>query len=843
MTYALDQALACAEKGIDVVAVVDGVTLGQPTTDQALLLAMFGSNPRASAAIALGRIAVVEATECTTATDWHNEHFNELGNGHAVAVVSDSRYSGPKRRWFFTTDATLGNRAIVDGVLLRTSGLAPLGEPWEWRPGNPRTLDALPEWLAPRVVSDELNEAIDTRYTDVMIAGRFVHAHRGRVLFCKERGWMVYRDGRYHFDGLSINQLIQTEVQREAAEILQDRTLDPQKRRALLNRVLGTHTVRAVEELARAHCAVSIDQLDANPWLLHCTNGVLDLRTGELRAHRQEDLITKSTGVLFDPEATSPTFDAFLERSMPDAEKRAFLIRHAGSALSGVIRDHALVIHIGGGRNGKGVWTNALLHALGDYGADAPSELLMQKRGETHPTEKLTLWGRRFVSVSETEEGQSLNVALVKRLTGGDPITARGMRQDFFTFQPTHKLAMQTNHRPTIRETKDAIWERVLLVEWTVTIPREERDPQLGEKLRKEAPGILAKLVRGCMEWQKIGLSPPASVLAATQRYRKEMDRIGAFLEEHCVFGINEKVPARDVFTRYTAWAANANMKAITQTAFGTAMGERGIASRKAHGVIVYEGLRLLTVEEIAERRAAADSESSVSSVGGEQGTEAGIVPTPPTENTTSENRIENAAGESGDSGDHVSGSSYTHAHIEMNAEGGPHTPHCPPTALGDVLARCFNLDAEGRVAFRAIASAWQEHCRNAGIEAGPDAWLSNELEARGFTFAGYNVVGLRLKEAPAAPPPTSERAASILVKPAAFHPLREFLENSFVFAHGATVAFEDVWRTWNAHAIGANLHPNTREWLREQLEEHGYDIDAVGDVHGLLAPAEGSAA
>jgi putative DNA primase/helicase len=247
----------------------------------------------------------------------------------------------------------------------------------------------------------------------------------------------------------------------------------------------------------------------------------------------------------------------------------------------------------GPGRNGKGVFTNTLLHVMGAYAKQIPTELLTVKRGDAHPTDRATLLGCRFAAAVETEQERALNVALVKQLTGGDRISARFMRQDFFEFEPTHKLMLSTNHRPVIGETKNAIWDRVLLIPWPVVIPEAEQDKELPDKLKTEASGILSWAVDGCLAWQKQGLNPPAAIRAATRDYREEQDFLASFLEECCIVQCDAKATGSDLFRAYRLWAARNGETIQSQIAFAERLAENGFTKSKSNGLKVYRGLKL----------------------------------------------------------------------------------------------------------------------------------------------------------------------------------------------------------------------------------------------------------
>ena len=225
---------------------------------------------------------------------------------------------------------------------------------------------------------------------------------------------------------------------------------------------------------------------DADPWLLNVQNGVLNLRTGELMPHAPEHLCSKLAPVTFDAGAHCPTWHAFLHRIFAgDAELIDYLQRWLGYCLTGQVSEQYLHALWGSGANGKSVLIGTVLALLGDYGATAAPELLLARDGK-HPTEVADLQGRRFVCSVETDEGRRLAEAAVKSLTGGDTVKARRMHENFWEFSPTHKLALVTNHKPKVTGTDHAIWRRLRLIPFEVTIPDAEQDKTLPAKLQAE---------------------------------------------------------------------------------------------------------------------------------------------------------------------------------------------------------------------------------------------------------------------------------------------------------------------------------------------------------------------
>lgn len=355
--------------------------------------------------------------------------------------------------------------------------------------------------------------------------------------------------------------------------------------------------VLAMVRLAQSEPGIPVQpgELDADPWLFNCRNGTIDLKTGELRPHRREDLITCVAPVEYDPEAYPELWEKFLYQIMdvysrPAAADRmvTFLQRCLGYSLTGSCQEECLFILWGGGANGKSTLVKTVTAILGDYARNTPVEtLLSRNRGGEIPADVARLDGPRFVSAQEVDRGRRLAESLVKAITGRDTISARFLYGEFFDFEPQFKLWLSTNNKPVIKGADDAIWRRIMFVEFPVQIPKEERDELLRDKLLAEATGILAWLVRGCRQWQEEGLDPPEEVLEATAQYRAEMDILADFIADKCLVAPGMMASAADLYHAYCTWADEAGIpekQQLKQRTFGTCLAERGFRRDKGSG-------------------------------------------------------------------------------------------------------------------------------------------------------------------------------------------------------------------------------------------------------------------
>jgi putative DNA primase/helicase len=445
---------------------------------------------------------------------------------------------------------------------------------------------------APRTTGEHL--------TDLGNARRLVKLHGHELRYVVEcRTWLAW-NGRFWERDTSgeVMRRAKTTVQSMYGEA--EATEDSAERQALARWAQSSESKRHLEAMVslaqtEAEVAISASALDADPLLLNVENGTIDLRTGTLKPHDPADLITRLIPVPFDPDAQAPVWHAFLARVMGgDEELVRYLQRLVGYTLTGLTDEQILAFLHGYGANGKTTFLNSILSLLGPYGKQGDPQLLLARNGDGHPTGMADLAGCRLVVCSEVDEGRPLAEATVKQLTGGDRIKARFMHQDFFEYLPTHTIWLAANHKPIVKGTDYAIWRRIRLVPFTVTIPEAERDRELPRKLLGELPGILAWAVQGCLEWQRTGLAEPEPVRNATREYRSEMDLLEQFLDECVVHDKAAAVSAGDLYEAYRQWCDRGGLNPQSNQSFGRKLVERGFdRHRSTGGRRSWRGVRL----------------------------------------------------------------------------------------------------------------------------------------------------------------------------------------------------------------------------------------------------------
>ncbi len=421
--------------------------------------------------------------------------------------------------------------------------------------------------------------------TDFGNAERFAAQHGSNVRFCHTWGkWLIWNGKCWKIDETNrICQLAKETVRKMYAET--PMIADDDRRKAASKHALASESagrIQAMLSLARTEQGLGITtkMLDAEPWLFNVQNGTIDLKTGSLREHAREDLLTKSAPVAYSPDARCPEWFNFLDRIMAGSPGLiAYLQKFTGYCLTGDTREKCFVVAHGPGDSGKTIFTVTISGMLGDYAQETPVETLMVKDRGAIPNDVARLKGARLVTASEGELGQRLAESQIKRFTGGDTVPARFLNQEWFEFTPEFKLLLSTNHKPKIRGADSAIWNRVHLVPFQVVIPKSEQIPRtiMLDRLRREWPGILKWAVEGCLLWQKEGLEKPEEVKMATDNHKADSDIIGGFVSDCCLLDPLAKCQTVKLYAHYQSWCFDNAEEPIKIRTFGSALEERGL--------------------------------------------------------------------------------------------------------------------------------------------------------------------------------------------------------------------------------------------------------------------------
>lgn len=425
--------------------------------------------------------------------------------------------------------------------------------------------------------------------TDLGNGERLVHDHGRDLHFVPSWGkWLIFDGERWAKDETrEIERRAKSTIRRIWDDVKElDDKVEKRELTAWALQSESNGKLRAMIERAAAEpgVAISPDALDSDPWLLNVANGTIDLRTGKLEHHNRKDLCTHRVPVKYDPEARCDRWERFISRAMDGNEaKIRFLQRAVGYSLTADTGERCLFFLHGEGANGKTTFLEVLRALTGDYSAQADFTTFLERKGDGPRNDIARLFGARVVTSSEVGEGKRLNESLVKTLTGNDVVAARFLFAETFEFRPQFKMWLAANHKPVIRGQDPAIWQRVKLVPFTVSIPESERDPNLYASLMAELPGILAWAVAGCLMWQKEKLNAPEEVTLATEKYRRESDTLGSFIEDCCDTGPAElyATPATELYQAFRRWAEEGGEYAWSQTAFGRRLEDRGITAEK----------------------------------------------------------------------------------------------------------------------------------------------------------------------------------------------------------------------------------------------------------------------
>lgn len=432
-------------------------------------------------------------------------------------------------------------------------------------------------------------------FSEDALAERFTERTKDNLVYCGAwKKWLEWGDGRWTDDSSFVAIDHARKMCREVNQEVQGRPDLGRQRDAISNKICTHNSYSNIEKIAKSDRRHHVNpaDFDADPWLLNTPDGIVDLKTGDMRPARRKDLVRKQTAV--GPGGDCPTWKNFLKvATRGDEELQGYLQRIAGYCLTGSIAEHAFFFLYGGGGNGKGTYKDILDWMLQDYARAANIDTFTEQRFNKHSSDVAFFQGARLVTATETPEGSRWAEAKIKAMTGGDPITANHMHQNPFTFYPLFKLVFTGNHKPQLKTVDAAIKRRLYLIPFEHTVSEEEKDLYLGEKLKQEGGGILNWMIEGCLDWQQGMLRPPARVRAHTAEYLATEDRIGRFLEEFVTISPPDRVKSALLYLKYKNWAEVNNEYAMSKRRFMEALRKKGYQSEKRAGEQVIMGMGL----------------------------------------------------------------------------------------------------------------------------------------------------------------------------------------------------------------------------------------------------------
>lgn len=558
----------------------------------------------------LRKIGLTATCNSGGAGKWTSELTQYFRPDQHVTILPDNDEPGRKHAEQLAQSLS-GHVASIK--ILELAGLPAKGDVSDWLQARDadeakselkRLARAAPEWQ-PTPLEQSQNEERRNKFnrTDSGNAKLFSSMFKGQVKYDHGRHrWLLFRLHRWQedVDG-EIIRLAQVAARRRYQLAAEIPDLDERKREASF--AISSETRGKIDSaLALAQAERELADSGANwnrdPLLFCAGNGVVLLDSGTLREEFPSDGITLHTAVPFDPSAKCPRWEQFLnEIFLDNPEVIPFIRRAVGYSMSGDTSEQVLFLLYGVGSNGKSVFLGIIREALGEYSYNMPFSTIELHERSAIPNDLAALVDRRFVTAAETNATAKLNEARIKALTGGDPITARFLHCEFFTYKPVAKFWLSVNHKPRVSDDSYGFWRRVRLIPFTREFRGAEADPRLEEKLRAELPGVLAWAVRGSLEWKRSGLNPPECVTAATEQYRLESDPLAEFIAERCIEGSGMAVTGADFYRAYTNWTADRGMKdseRLTSTAFGTRMSQR-FQNKKSMNGKVYYGVGLRT--------------------------------------------------------------------------------------------------------------------------------------------------------------------------------------------------------------------------------------------------------
>lgn len=471
-----------------------------------------------------------------------------------------------------------------------------------------KIVTSVPEWNGETESNDV--DILQFNFSDVGNAERLISVYGKDMRFSPNRGkWLIWSGKHWRIDGDGqaerMAQKIVKMIQAAGDEINIEDDPDKEYKKMIKTFVLkseGDGRIKAMLNQAKVLHGVPIGtgDTDKDIYLMNFRNGTLDLRTGKLKAHDRKDNITKLVNMDFVPGADCPNWESFLDKIfLGDKELIEYIQKTVGYSLTGAITEQCFYMLYGNGANGKSTFLKAIEDIMGDYSDSLKGSSLMVKRNDDGARGDLAkLQGKRFVTSSELNEGQTFDESLIKALTGGDTIPVRYLYGEEFPLKPEFKLWIGTNEKPKVKGTNLGIWRRVRLIPFLHTFKDEEKNENFYEEcLQPELPGILNWAVEGCIQWLEEGISIPDKVKAAVEDYRGEMDTIEHFLTDCCIAGEEYSAKITDMYDAYCKWCSDNREHELSNIKFSKKLKEKGYEQSRTSYSRTWTGIGLIEEE------------------------------------------------------------------------------------------------------------------------------------------------------------------------------------------------------------------------------------------------------
>ncbi|MBA7489790.1 DNA primase [subsurface metagenome] len=539
----------------------------------------------------LTKIGVLATTNSGGAGKWRAEYNRYLkGRKAPVVLLPDNDEIG------FKHDQEIGKsvKGIIKSIKwLILPGLKKGEDVSDWleRGGDLEKLSELvktcPEFI-PQPEEKEEPKGIRGEYfraTDLRNSEKFSKKYIGQLIYCQPwTNWLIYTEGKWKIESKRETQELSKKVildyYKEASEMLDDRTRQNLIKEAL--KCESQRAIRAMIDLATSSMARLPEDFDQDFYILNLKNVTIeDLENMKFREHRPEDMLTKIMNVNYEPGAKCPKWLNFLDKIFEENKNLINYIQNAlGYSLTGDTGEQCMFILYGIGANGKSTFINVIHEILGDYAINTPfSTFLSKGRGDNIPNDLARLRGARFVSAVEAPGERRFNEVLLKTIVGGDLITARFLRQEFFDFYPECKIWLATNHKPIVKEFSLGFWRKIRLIPFKIIISEEERILHYDKILLEEKEGIFNWLLEGYKKWRKEGLRTPEEIIEATAEYKSSMDVVAEFIEECCVESHRLQIATKEIYKAYKDWCEEGGDRPVNKNAFSRQLTERGYKS------------------------------------------------------------------------------------------------------------------------------------------------------------------------------------------------------------------------------------------------------------------------